>query len=67
MKKNVGKIDSYVRYAIGAVLLVLTFVLDIWWLAIPAVIAILTGALGVCGLYKIFGINTCKIEKDGKN
>jgi len=67
MKKNVGKIDSYVRYAIGAVLIVLAIALRIWWLANPAAIAIVTGAIGVCGIYKIFGINTCKLNKDDKN
>jgi len=67
MKKNVGKIDSYIRYAIGAILIVLAIVLNIWWLAIPAIIIIATGAFNFCGLYRIFGINTCKIKKDEKN
>jgi len=63
MKKNVGKTDSYIRYAIGAVLIVLAIVLKVWWLAIPAAIAILTGAFGVCGIYTLFGINTCKVKQ----
>ena len=64
MKKNVGKTDSYIRYTIGAVLVVLAIVLKGWWwlLLIPAAIAIVTAATGFCGLYKIFGINTCKIK-----
>lgn len=65
MEKNVGKLDSIIRYAIGAVLIVLAAVLPLWWLLIPAAIAIATGALGRCGLYKLFGINTCKL-KDSK-
>jgi preprotein translocase subunit SecF len=62
MQKNVGKIDSYIRYGIGVVLIVLAIVWQ-WWLAIPAVIAIATGFLGTCGLYRLFGINTCKIKE----
>lgn len=60
MKKNVGTIDSYIRYGIGIVFIVLA-VFYSWWLLIPAAIAIATGALGTCGLYRLFGINTCKL------
>lgn len=67
MKKNVGKTDAYIRYGIGVVFIALTFIFSIWWFLIPAAIAILTGALGVCGLYKIFGINTCKVNNQKKD
>jgi hypothetical protein len=63
MEKNVGKLDAIIRYAIGGVLIVLAVVLQVWWLLIPAAIAIATGALGRCGLYKLFGINTCGVKK----
>ncbi len=62
MKRNVGKTDQIIRYAIGAVLVVVAIVTQIWWLLIPAALAILTGALGRCGLYKLIGVNTCKIN-----
>lgn len=65
MKKNVGKTDSYIRYGVGVVLVVLAIVWT-WWLAIPAVIAFATGYFGTCGLYSLFGINTCKIKTDDK-
>lgn len=64
MKRNVGKNDSYLRYSIGIVLLIVAYVLSSWWLVIPAAIAFVTGYLGVCGIYKIFGINTCKIDTE---
>lgn len=60
MKKNVGKVDQIIRYVIGAILIVLSFVLPLYWLLIPAVIAIATAYFGMCGLYRLFGINTCK-------
>jgi preprotein translocase subunit SecF len=63
MKKNVGKLDQYVRYALGIIFVVLA-VTWTWWMLIPAVISIATAALGTCGLYSLFGINTCKIKTD---
>lgn len=62
MKKNVGKTDSYIRYGLGVVFIVLAIVWQ-WWMVIPAAIAIATGYLGTCGLYSLFGINTCKLEQ----
>ncbi len=61
MEKNVGKKDKMIRYVLGAVFLVLTFTSS-WWFIIPAGIAFLTAFLGVCGLYKLIGVNTCKFD-----
>ncbi len=61
MKKNVGKTDSYIRYALGVVFIVLAFVWT-WWMLIPAAIAVGTAFLGVCPLYLPFGINTNKTD-----
>jgi uncharacterized membrane protein len=66
LKKNVGKVDQIIRYVIAAVLIVLAFVLPLYWLLIPAAIAIFTAVFSFCGLYTIFGINTCKVETDTK-
>lgn len=66
LKKNVGKVDQIIRYIIGAVLIVLAFVLPLYWLLIPAAISIFTAVFSFCGLYRLFGINTCKIENESK-
>ncbi|HPG43921.1 MAG TPA: DUF2892 domain-containing protein [Acholeplasmataceae bacterium] len=66
LKKNVGKVDQIIRYIIGAILIVLAFVLPLYWLLIPAAIAIFTAVFSFCGLYRLFGINTCKIENESK-
>ncbi len=66
LKKNVGKVDQIIRYIIGAILIVLAFVLPLYWLLIPAAIAIFTAIFSFCGLYRLFGINTCKIENESK-
>lgn len=63
LKKNVGKVDQIVRYVIALVLVVLSIVLSVWWLVIPAIVLVLTALFSFCGLYTLFGINTCKIEE----
>lgn len=68
MKKNVGKTDAIIRYVLGVVLIILAFVLESnspWYflLLLPALVSIVTGYLGTCGLYSLFGINTCKIKE----
>ncbi len=61
MKKNVSKNDSYIRYGMAVVLIVLAY-LYTWWLLIPAVILIITGYRQVCHIYSMFGCSTCKID-----
>ena len=61
MEKNVGKKDAYIRYAMAVVFVVLAY-LYTWWLLVPAVIMAMTAYKGMCGIYKIFGVNTCKIK-----
>jgi len=63
MEKNVGRIDQIVRYAIAVVLTILAIVFTTWWLLIPAVLLAVTSFVGRCGLYKLFGINTCKLKQ----
>jgi hypothetical protein len=63
MKPNEGTIDRALRVAVGILLLALTFTntIGIWgWIG---VVPLLTGAVGWCPLYTVFGINTCSIKK----
>lgn len=66
LKKNVGKVDQIVRYVLAVILVVLAIVLPLWWLVIPAAVLVLTAIFSFCGLYTLFGINTCKIEEEKK-
>jgi hypothetical protein len=65
MKKNVGSADKAFRVAIAllvGVLIyteVLTGTLAIV-LGVVSIVLVLTSFLGICLLYSIFGINTCK-------
>ena len=63
MKKNIGSVDRIIRVILGLVLVVLTFYWKCWFCAVAAVILLLTGAIGWCGLYQVFGKSTCKIKK----
>lgn len=61
MKKNIGRIDQFVRVAVGIVLLALVFVLEgnaRWW-GLVGLVPLLTGLFGVCPAYSIFHVSTC--------
>ena len=63
MQANVGSTDRIIRIVLGAILVALFFVVAApWkWVALVAgIVAIATGLLRFCGLYKLLGINTCK-------
>jgi hypothetical protein len=57
--KNEGSIDRAVRVVLGLALLSLTFVgpQTLWGLL--GIIPLFTGAVGMCPLYRIVGVNTC--------
>ncbi len=65
MTTNIGNVDRIIRLAIGAILvlfgaLALTGALQI--VAIVAgIIALATAGVRFCPLYRILGVNTCKI------
>ena len=68
MKKNVGKLDTIVRVLLAAVIAVL-YLSDIIAgttsiiLGIIALVLLVTGLIGWCGIYAIFGIKTCPKTK----
>ncbi|MBA4072210.1 MAG: DUF2892 domain-containing protein [Gemmatimonas sp.] len=61
-KVNEGTIDRILRVAVGVVLVALALTKG-WMWAWIGVVPILTGAIGVCPIYSIFGINTCGVKK----
>jgi len=63
MKTNEGTVDRALRVIAGLVLIGLaaTGTVGIWgWIGI---IPLLTGAIGFCPAYSIFGISTCPMKK----
>ena len=63
MKTNEGTVDRALRVIAGLVLIGLaaTGTVGIWgWIGI---MPLLTGAIGFCPAYSIFGISTCPMKK----
>ncbi len=63
MKMNEGTIDRALRVIAGLVLITLaaTGTVGVWgWIGIMPV---LTGAIGICPAYSIFGVSTCQMKK----
>lgn len=63
MKSNVGGVDRVLRVVVGLALVVLaaTGVVGLWgWIG---VVPLLTGALGFCPAYTMFGWNSCPAQR----
>ncbi|MEA3429964.1 MAG: DUF2892 domain-containing protein [Nanoarchaeota archaeon] len=60
MKTNVGKTDKIIRMILAIVFGYLGYKYTPWLYIITAILLITT-LTGKCGIYKLFGINTCKI------
>lgn len=59
MKKNVGNIERLIRVAIGLGILSLAFVGPQTPWAYLGIVPFLTGVIGWCPPYALFGISTC--------
>lgn len=59
MKINEGALDRFLRIVLGLVLLSFAFVGPKTPLGYFGVVPLLTGLVGMCPLYALFGINTC--------
>ena len=67
MLKNVGGTEKGIRLVFGGLLVVTALVLDLptWgtaMLSVVGIVALLTGAVGYCPAWSIFGINTCRVK-----
>ncbi|SFD98003.1 YgaP family membrane protein [Thermophagus xiamenensis] len=68
MNRNVGTTDRVIRIVIAAVLAVLYFSGAVTGtlgtiVLIVAAISLITGIFRVCGLYALFGVNTCRTKE----
>lgn len=65
MKKNVGKKDAMIRYGIAVVTLIGAILLPEYrtFLLITSAALAITAYVGLCGLYKVLGINTCPMDQ----
>lgn len=63
LKTNEGTIDRILRIVVGLALLAMVFVgpQTVWgWVGL---VPLLTGLLGTCPLYSLFGISTCPMKQ----
>jgi len=67
MKKNIGNIERVVRIAAGLAILSLAFVGPQSPWAYLGVVPLLTGFVGWCPPYALFGFSTCKAPGSVKN
>ena len=61
--RNEGSVDRLLRVIVGLVLLALVFVgpkTPLGWIGI---VPLLTGVIGFCPAYRIFGISTCSARR----
>jgi len=62
LKVNEGTLDRTLRVLAGVTLIALAYAKG-WTWAYIGVVPVLTGAIGICPLYMLFGINTCGVKK----
>ncbi len=68
MSGNVGNMDRTVRIVVGLALIAFTFrnglPIQGWsWAGLIGVIPLLTGTLGMCPAYSLFGYSSCERRK----
>ena len=61
MPRNEGNIDRAMRIILGLVLIALAITGQTAWGWI-GIVPLVTGLIGMCPLYSILGINTCKVK-----
>lgn len=61
MQKNVGNTDRMIRIIAGIIILALGAYYGSWW-GLVGLVPLLTGITQSCVLYKMLGINTCKLK-----
>jgi len=62
MEQNEGKVDRIIRVVAGLGLLSLVFIGPQTNWGFIGIVPLLTGVVGFCPLYKVFGLNTCPID-----
>jgi len=60
--KNAGGIDRILRIIVGLAIVAWGFYAKNWWGVVGAV-PLLTGLIGWCPAYTLFGIKTCSVSK----
>ena len=62
MNVNEGSVDRIARVLVGLGLLSLIFIGPQTMWGLLGIVPLLTGLVGFCPLYKVFGFNTCPLS-----
>jgi len=67
MVRNVGGTEKGIRFVVGGLLIAaaLAFDLPTWGtatLSVVGIVALLTGTVGYCPAWTVFGLNTCRTK-----
>jgi hypothetical protein len=62
---NVGTADRLFRVLLGVGLLIAFFYTSgVWqWLTLIGIVPLLTGLVGTCPVYSLFGLSTCPVKR----
>jgi len=65
MNTNEGTADRVIRIAMGLGILSLVFLLHgpAHWFGLVGLVPLLTGVVGFCPMYAIFGMSTCPLHQ----
>lgn len=67
MKKNEANLDRIIRIVIGIGLLSIVFVGPQTPLGYIGIVPLMTGLMGWCPMYHLFGISTCPLHQNSKS
>lgn len=62
MNRNVGGVDRALRIVAGIILIALAATGTIGWWGWLGLLPLASGLIGFCGLYRLLGLNTCRIK-----
>ncbi len=65
LPRNESSLDRGIRVAFGLALVSLTFVGPQTPWGLVGLVPLLTGAVGTCPLYTLFGLSTCRARPSG--
>lgn len=66
LTKNMGTIDRALRIVLGLALLAAFFAMpemSARWVLLIGIVPLVTGLVGSCPLYTVFGLSTCPVRK----
>lgn len=64
--RNMGSADRIIRLILAVVIAVFSIVLELYPLIVVSVLLLFTVITSFCGIYRLFGLTTCKTDLEEK-